>query len=322
MGDRRIRRGIVAAILAFAVYGIAVGAELLIIGVVHPSEQELTWVSDALLAVAFGFVTYLQLNLKATRTVLTTLERERLVWETELSLAAEIQRGLLPPSSGQCCGLSWAARLKQAHKVGGDLYDFVQLDSTRVLFILGDISGKGIPAALLQSSAHTLLRMLIYSQTEPGSILEVLSRSLHQEHKGAMFMTCILGWVDIAKGTLSYVNAGHPTGLVFGAAGSRYLGSTGKPVGILPNLSYPTQTISLNAGDIVLLVSDGIAEQAGNGDLAWIRLATSVLKVGGPGLDPDDICNRLFLTLTQISHRRPFEDWEDDQTAVALRYES
>src|SRR5262245_8223510 len=179
MSRHYIRSAIIATGSAVMAYLLAVCVELAVIRIVHPSALELTWVSDVFLALAFAVVVYLQLSLTTTRASLTQLQRERLVLDTELKLAAEIQRSLLPASPGSAGGLCWAARLRQAGEVGGDFYDIVQVAPDCCVFLVGDTSGKGIPAALLQSATHNLVRMLIHNQGAPAGLLEILSQTLY-----------------------------------------------------------------------------------------------------------------------------------------------
>ena len=138
--------GAIATVSAVPVYFLATTTEIVVIERVRPGEMELAWISDAVLAVAFGFAVFLWLHLKWTRMTLSRLEREHIVLDTQLSLAAEIQRGLLPPAPADGDGLTWAARLIQAGRIGGDLYDFVRCVDGSWLVLVGDVSGKGVPS--------------------------------------------------------------------------------------------------------------------------------------------------------------------------------
>ncbi len=135
------------------------------------------WISDAILSIAFLISTYLWLHLRATRSRLSELERSRIAFDSELALAARIQRTLLPPAPQPRGAYRWSALMQPAGKVGGDLYDFVETRSG-VLFILGDVSGKGVPAALLTASTRALFRALARSTDDPAEVLERLSRTL------------------------------------------------------------------------------------------------------------------------------------------------
>ena len=143
------------------------------IRVVAPTELELTWISDVVLAVAFGLAMYLWLHLRAARAELSHFEREQIVLDTQLSVAVDIQKRFLPVLPERLDGIGWAARLRGASKIGGDFYDFVQVDPTVVLMIVGDIAGRGIPAALLLASTCTMFRMLVRDTREPGTLLAI-----------------------------------------------------------------------------------------------------------------------------------------------------
>src|SRR6266851_1786607 len=136
---------------AVITYRCARAADALVLRVVHPPRGEVLLISDVILSTAFGVAVYLWLNLRATRTRLTSLERAQIVMDTQLSLAAQIQRHLLPPLSAGSNGVRWAGRLEPAYQIGGDFYDVISVE-TDDLFVIGDVSGKGIPAALLQAS--------------------------------------------------------------------------------------------------------------------------------------------------------------------------
>jgi hypothetical protein len=152
--------GAIATGAAVVVYFVATGIELLLIRTLLPTEVELAWISDAILAFAFGSAVFLWLHLKWTRMTLSRLERERIVLDAQLSLAADIQRGLLPPTPPDDSGVRWAARLVQAGRIGGDLYDFVRLDSNAWLVLVGDTSGKGVPERWLLLPLGSLIAVV------------------------------------------------------------------------------------------------------------------------------------------------------------------
>src|SRR5258708_6034998 len=212
---RRLSNVLASIATAIVTYRCARGADALVLRVVHPPRGEVLLVSDVILATAFGVVVYLWLNLRAARTRLTGLERDQIVLDTELSLAAEIQRQLLPSAAVESNGVRWAGRLEPAHRIGGDFYDLIPTDADG-LFVVGDVSGKGIPAALLQASAHSLFRTLARETVHPSDLLTRVSREIYAENAGALYLTCVLVRVDSAARTLMYTNAGHPAGLMVG----------------------------------------------------------------------------------------------------------
>ena len=176
------RKHIFIALVSAVVVSLAAnGIELIVIRLVKPSEQALTWVSDLVIAVVLAAAIYLRLDLQATRMRLSRVEQEQIVADTELSLAAEIQSGRLPKAPSAGSGFSWAARLRQARKIGGDFYDFVPVNPRRWFVILGDVSGKGVPAALLVTSVQTLFRGLSQTTDDPAEVLRALSKGIHDE---------------------------------------------------------------------------------------------------------------------------------------------
>ena len=148
-------------------------------------------------ALAFGSALFLWLNLKWTRLTLSHLEREHIVLETQLSLAADIQRGLLPPVPSDAEGVRWAARLEQAGRIGGDLYDFVRPDARSWLVLVGDVSGKGIPAALVLASIRTMFRMMTGDTNDPAQLVERISQRLYEDHGGTPYFTCIVVKINL-----------------------------------------------------------------------------------------------------------------------------
>ncbi len=202
--------------------------------------RELEWISDVVLAVAFGAATFLWLHLRRARTALTRLERAQVVLDTELAIAADIQQGLLPPPPPARDGWRFAARLEQAGHIGGDFYDFVDRGRS-LLVLLADVSGKGIPAALVMASARALFRQLARETDRPDELLTRLGRALWEEHGGTPYLTGFLGHLDLDARSLSWVNAGHPPALLVTGTGHRALASTGPPAGLLPDTRYEAQ---------------------------------------------------------------------------------
>src|SRR5229473_2582354 len=167
---RRVSHVLASIGAAIITYACARAGDALVRRVVHPPRGEVLLISDVILATAFGVVIYLWLNLRATRTRLTGLERDQIVLDTQLSLAARIQRHLLPSAPVESNGVRWAGRLEPAHRIGGDFYDFIPFD-TDSLFVVGDVAGKGIPAGLLQASAHSIFRTVARETVHPAELL-------------------------------------------------------------------------------------------------------------------------------------------------------
>jgi phosphoserine phosphatase RsbU/P len=276
------------------------------------------WISDAILSVAFLISTYLWLRLRATRSRLSELERNRIALDSELALAARIQRSLLPPAPRPRDGCRWSARMEPAGKVGGDLYDFVETKGS-VLFILGDVSGKGIPAALLTTSTRALFRALARGTDDPAEVMERLSRALYEDSGGLPYLTAVIARLDFEARTLTHVNAGHPPTLLLRGTDDRQLEIGGPPAGMFPTSRYAAETVKLESSDVIVAMTDGITEGLDNagGDLR------SVLRtaLGAPAKTPtpDRVCSEL---MTASAKGLGIGGWHDDRTVVVLAVET
>jgi sigma-B regulation protein RsbU (phosphoserine phosphatase) len=305
-----------AAVITFA---FARAADAMFLRVVHPPRGEVLLISDLILATAFGAVVYLWMNLSGTRTRLTSLERAQIVMDTQLSLAAQIQRDLLPPIPVASNGIRWAGRLEPAYRVGGDFYDFIP--NTDGLFVVGDVSGKGVPAALLQASAHSLFRTLSRETTHPADLLTRVSREIYAENAGASYLSCVLVRIDSAARTLMYVNAGHPTGLMMGPSGRRLLSRGGPPAGLFAETAYESEVVSVEPGDLGVIVSDGVTEAIEEDGVAAVDVLNRMICSISEPRTPERVCDALM----EMARRSPgplgVADWQDDRTVFAFLLE-
>ena len=315
----RYGAGTIATVSAVLVYFLATTIEIAVIERVRPGEMELTWISDAVLAVAFGVAVFLWLHLKWTRMALSRIQREHIVLDTQLSLAADIQRGLLPSAPADGDGLRWAARLVQAGQIGGDLYDFVRCANGSWLVLVGDVSGKGVPAALVLTSIRTMFRMMSNDTGDPGELVEHISKRLYEDHSGTPYLTCLVVRIDLERRQLAYVNAGHPAGIVIGSRtpgiGPLLLAPCGPPAGLFPNQAYRTAFLPVPEEAVSILFTDGITEAfdvlgIANGD----AVTALVARLPHP-LMPTHICDAL---IEQTAPALSRDGWQDDRTVVAV----
>jgi len=205
------------------------------------------------------FANQAAIALENARLHLRALEQERL--EREMHLAAEIQRQILPKGAPQVPGYQLAGWNRPAREVGGDYYDMFPTGSGRMGLVVGDVSGKGIPAALMVSTLHSALRLLI-DQTGIGPpLLEKLNKHILDSSMPNKFITMFLAELDPHTGHLLYANAGHNPGLLLRTDGRvEELGSGGVPLGILPGSRYQAREVVVGPGDLLCLYSDGITE--------------------------------------------------------------
>jgi sigma-B regulation protein RsbU (phosphoserine phosphatase) len=195
------------------------------------------------------------------------LEKERL--EREMELAAQIQRQLLPESMPRIAGWELHGWNRPARQIGGDYYGLMERPGGRLLTVVADVSGKGMPAALLVSNLHSALDLLL-DQEGPledrglgTDLVQRLNRHVLDSSLPNKFITLLLVELDLATGQARYLNAGHNPALLLSAGGGlEYLEASGPPVGLLPEATYRVDTVSLCPGDLLCLYSDGITECA------------------------------------------------------------
>src|SRR5215216_1140871 len=184
-------------------------------------------------------------------------ERERI--EQELRVARLIQHTLLPKSLPELEGHQIAVHYQPAREVGGDFYDFLWLPDGRLGLIVGDVSGKGVPAAIVMAITRTMLRAA-YHLGSPGEILEKVNDDLLPDIPPNVFVTCLAALLDSKTGRLQYANAGHDPPFARYASGVGKLRATGMPLGLMPDMIYEQKEITLEPGESILFYSDGLAE--------------------------------------------------------------
>lgn len=314
----RKRPAALSALVAILAYGIAKGLQLGVIRAAHIGEEALTWVADVALSAALGLVTYYWLHLRAARSELSRLERAQVVLDTQLGMAAEIQRGLLPRVPGRRNDWRFAVRFEPAGKVGGDFYDFLELPAEQLLIFVADVSGKGIPAALFLGVVRTLFRSLAAQALAPDTLMRRLSDELYAESGGAPYASGILAQLALDTGQLTYVNAGHPAGLVLGDGQPRLLDRGGPPIGLLPGTSYECEIVTLPRGRLVLLLTDGVSEA-----IESDRLSASEILAANPDsrlstLNVDEVADAAMRLAREGSGPVGVSDWQDDRTVFVF----
>jgi sigma-B regulation protein RsbU (phosphoserine phosphatase) len=205
------------------------------------------------------FANQAALALENARLHLQALEKERL--EREMHLAAEIQRQILPKGSPVVPGFQVAGWYRPARQIGGDYYDLFPLRDGRLGLVLGDVSGKGMPAALMVSTLHSALRLLLDQAVFGPVLLERLNRHIAESSASNKFITMLLAELDPLSGVLHYMNAGHNPAILLRQDGSvEHLGAGGLPLGLMPEARFQSRAITLGRGDLLCIYSDGITE--------------------------------------------------------------
>ncbi|MCA1554279.1 MAG: SpoIIE family protein phosphatase, partial [Chloroflexi bacterium] len=184
--------------------------------------------------------------------------RERL--EHELRVARLIQQTLLPKHVPSLEGWRVTAFYQPARAVGGDFYDFIDLPDGRTAFVIGDVTDKGVPAALVMATVRAMLRTSAQRLITPGSVLEQTNELLHPDIPPKMFVTCMYAVLEPKTGRLQFANAGHDLPYCHTRDGARELRAKGMPLGLLPGMRYDENEITIAPGDRILFYSDGLVE--------------------------------------------------------------
>lgn len=185
-------------------------------------------------------------------------ERERM--DQELEVAALIQLTLLPKELPSIPGWKVDAFYRPARAVGGDFYDFIDLGRGRLGVVIGDVTDKGVPAALVMASCRSMLRSSAPHHLSPSAVLKEVNEAIVKEIPPAMFVTCLYAIIDTAAGEVVFANAGHNLPYVRNSDGVIELRATGMPLGLMPDMSYDDRVYRMEPEDVMVLTSDGITE--------------------------------------------------------------
>ena len=212
----------------------------------------------------------------------TTAAKERMA--SELGIAHDLQMAMLPRELPRLSALQLSAQCRPAREVGGDFYDIRLLDEQQIFFIIGDVSGKGVPAALYMAITVSLARAVLQEGISPAEALARINNELSRDNDACMFVTILCGILDSTSGELRYANAGHnpPVLLRTGRKPALLELSPGLAAGCLVNYDYVEGRLDLAAGDVLLLYTDGVTE-ALNADGAFFGEERLLEAVAGGG---------------------------------------
>jgi len=238
--------------------------------------------------------------------------RERI--NQELRVAQLIQQQFLPKTLPDLPGWQIAAFYRAAAEVGGDFYDFIALPEGKVGLVVGDVTGHGVPAALVMATTRSVLRSEAPRLVAPGAVLERVNDFLHDDIPANMFVTCLYAVLDPRTGALTYANAGHDLPFVRRGDVVEELRATGMPLGAMPGMRYQEKESVLGPGDVILLHSDGLAE-AHDGSRAMFGFPRMRSLMGTLGIG-----HELIDGLMDALHAFTGPAWEqeDDITLVTL----
>ncbi len=250
----------------------------------------------------------------------TTAAKERI--ESELRIARTIQMSFLPrkfPPFPQRQEIDLYADMEPAHEVGGDFYDFFLLGDEQLFISVGDVSDKGIPAALFMAVTKSLMKGIADKRMEPTELLGRVNRELCQENDTLMFATVFCGILDLRSGKLIYSNAGHNPPLLLRSEGSpAWLElPPGLVLGVHPESVYLSMTIQLAAGDRLLLYTDGVTDALSPDDQLFSAARLYAQAADGKNESAQQTTERIF---NQVQDHARGAAPADDITLLCLRY--
>ncbi len=235
----------------------------------------------------------------------------------ELTVAAKIQAELLPTALPAIPGYDVYARTIPAASVGGDYYDVMTSGDPTVSFCVGDVSGKGMPAALLMANLQATLRAMLETHGDPGSVLQHANRLLFKSTSADKFATVFFARLNPTTNELSYANAGHDPAVLMSANGSiRELPATGLPVGLFDGMAYEESTLPMEPEDILVVFSDGITECMDRTEEQFGREKIVETLAAHRGETAAQVSSALLNAVNAFSAGTP---QSDDQTLLVVR---
>jgi sigma-B regulation protein RsbU (phosphoserine phosphatase) len=205
------------------------------------------------------FAAHAAVSIERARLTRELLDRRRL--EKELAIAREIQASFLPKRAPEVPGFELAGATQPHDEVGGDYFDFIRVSDTRLGIAIADVSGKGIPAALIMAGFRMSLLAEIRNEFTMRAVMRKVNSLLHESTERDKFVTLFFGMLDWKNSVLSFSNAGHnPPLLLRGDGRVQYLLEGGVALGVLPDARYEERPLALQPGDVLLLYTDGVSE--------------------------------------------------------------
>ena len=256
---------------------------------------------------------------------LNTVRQQQNIVENELRIARSIQTSMLPktfPPYPDCDQVEIYGKLTPAKSVGGDLYDFFLRDQ-KLYFIIGDVSGKGIPASLVMSVTRTLFRTISNHETQPQRIVSQLSDTIAEENQLNMFVTLFIGVIDLTTGEMTYSNAGHDAPYLISTDGKQ-IGTlpvdSNIPAGVMQGWQYTQQHTTIAQGTTIFLYTDGLteAEDTAHQQYGQNRITDTLNRhCTQTTPTPNTIVNNIIQSVHQFVGNA---EQSDDLTLMAIKY--
>jgi sigma-B regulation protein RsbU (phosphoserine phosphatase) len=235
------------------------------------------------------------------------VEKKRM--ERDLDVARNIQKQLLPQEIPEMEGLQLFGESRSCFEVAGDYFDLIPIGENRLLLVIADVSGKGAGAALIMANLQASLRLAVKLGHPLREIVCEINNLIHQNTSSAQFITFFLGDLDVGRGELQYINAGHNPPVVVHSDGElQHLSTTGMVLGVQEDRDYELRSISLSHGDVLTLYTDGYSEAFNpvGEEFGEERLIETIVenRCGSP----DEIARALREELLRFTEGKPLDD--------------
>jgi len=247
--------------------------------------------------------------------------------EEELASARQLQLGMVPsrfPEPSARWPFEIFAVMEPAREVGGDLYDFFEIDNDTLCFVVGDVSGKGVSSALFMARAKNVIRLLARllrtpndSRAAPADIVAAVNRELAQDNAGMMFMTLFFGLLNIATGEVRFTNAGHNPPYFFSDGSvTAVTACKGRALGVREDSTYQSGVLQLSPGDALYLYTDGVTETTNRNDELFAEARLEEVLRTATSRHPVDLIKAVTSAVQSFADGAP---QSDDITALAIR---
>jgi sigma-B regulation protein RsbU (phosphoserine phosphatase) len=285
------------------------------IGVLYlDSREKGTFFSSSTRGALETLATEAAVAIENARLYRETMEKAKM--EQEMRIAAEIQQALLPKAARVSETFRTAAASLPCRSIGGDFYDYVDLPDGAFGFALGDVAGKGPPAALLSAMMQGIFAAQAAASDTPCQTIARVNLSLYRRGIESRFVTLMYASLT-GDGRLTYTNAGHNPPLIIGSGGVRRLETGGPIVGLFESAIFEEETVRLTPGDWLIVFSDGVSEalSAGGEEYGEARIVSTVQGAGTS--DPQEMLQAIFSDIREFTKGAA---QSDDITALVLRY--